>query len=63
MGPNRAETGLGRSAQAGLAWPLSGPVRAPPLTEVLVYLLPLPPPAATSIHSSESHQHEGEAPG
>jgi hypothetical protein len=35
----------------------------PPLTYMLLYKLPLPPPAATSIHSSESRQHEGEAPG
>jgi hypothetical protein len=34
----------------------------PPLPYVLVYLLPLPPQAATSIHSSERRQHEGEAP-
>jgi hypothetical protein len=30
---------------------------------VLVYLLPLPPPAATSIHSLESRRDEGEALG
>jgi hypothetical protein len=59
-GPNRAGTGLGRSAQAG--WPGVFWARfAPPLTHVLLYILPLPTPAATSIHSSESRQHEGEA--
>jgi hypothetical protein len=55
-GPNRAKTGLVRS---GLFWARF----APPLTYVLLYIFPLPPPTATSIHSSESHRHEGEAPG
>jgi hypothetical protein len=46
------------------AWPVLSPVRPPPpLTYVLLYILPLPPPAAISIHSSESRRHEGEAPG
>jgi hypothetical protein len=57
-GPNQAKMGLGRPAQ-----PTPGPVRCPLLPYVLVYLLPLPPPAATSIHSSESRRDEGEAPG
>jgi hypothetical protein len=57
-GPNQAEMGLGRPAQ-----PTPGPVWCPLLPKVLVYLLPQPPPAATSIHSSESHQDKGEAPG
>jgi hypothetical protein len=57
-GPNRAEKGLGRPAQ-----PTPGPVRVPLLPQVLVYLLPLPPPDATSIHSSENRRDEGEAPG
>jgi hypothetical protein len=33
------------------------------LCPVLLNKLPLPLPAAISIHSSESRQHEGEAPG
>jgi hypothetical protein len=55
-GPGPAS--LGRPAQ-----PVPSPVRDPLLPQVLVYLLPLPPPVATSIHSSESHRDEGEAPG
>jgi hypothetical protein len=39
------------------------PGSCPPLTYVLLYILPLPLPAATWIHSSESRRHEGEAPG
>jgi hypothetical protein len=50
--------GLGRPGQ-----PDPSPVHAPLLPYVLFYLLPLPPPAATSIHSSESRRDEGEAPG
>jgi hypothetical protein len=56
--PNQAEMGLGQLAQT-----TPGPVQRPLLPWVLVYLLPLPPPAATSIHSSESRRDEGEAPG
>jgi hypothetical protein len=57
-GPNQAEMGLGRPAQ-----PTPGPVRCPLLPLVLVYLLPLHPPAATSIHSAVSCRGEGEALG
>jgi hypothetical protein len=59
MGPNRAERG--RSAPAGLA--CFEPGSRLLLIYVLLYILPLPPSAATSIHSSERHRHEGEAPG
>jgi hypothetical protein len=58
-GPNWAWAGRPRTAN--LACFGSGSRR--PLTYVLLYLLPLPPPAATSIQSSESHRDEGEAPG
>jgi hypothetical protein len=57
LGPNQAEMGLGRPAQ-----PTSGPVQCPLLPLVLVYLLPLPLPATTSIHSSERRRDEGDAP-
>jgi hypothetical protein len=58
QGARRDQTG---PMLAGLA--SSEPSSRPPLTDVLLYILPLPLPAATSIHSSESRRHEGEAPG
>jgi hypothetical protein len=45
------------------AQPVFVPVRDPLLTYMLLYILPLPPPAVTCIHSSESRRDEGEAPG
>jgi hypothetical protein len=64
-GANRGRTGLKR-AQAGQPRPASPACfRAGsrlPLTYMLLYILPLPPSAATSIHS-ESRQHKGEASG
>jgi hypothetical protein len=56
-----AEPGRNGPGPVGLA--CFGPGSRPPLTYMLLYLLPLPLPTATSIHSSESRRHEGEAPG
>jgi hypothetical protein len=56
--PKRAWAGRPRPADLACSEPGS----RPPLTYVLLYILPLPLPAATSIHSSESHRHK-EAPG
>jgi hypothetical protein len=58
-GPKRAQAGQARPAGPSCFRVSS----RRPLTYVLLYKLPLPPPAATSIHSLGSSRHEGEAPG
>jgi hypothetical protein len=58
-GPKRAQ--VGRPRPAGLGRFRVGSRH--PLTCMLRYKLPLPPLAATSIHSSESCRHEGEVLG
>jgi hypothetical protein len=65
-GANRGRTGPKR-AQDGRPKP-AGPARfcassRPPLTYMLLYILPLPSLAATSIHSSDSRREEGKASG